>query len=143
MPKTLVLFDTRDAETARLAAEVAEGARSVRFAEVDLVDVARLGGDEAFAVYDGLIVDASSRAVLEVIGRAGPLRSKVGGLFGGSDASVQPLMEALARAGVIILPPGAGAGALTAIDVESARLLGKRLADVVGWITHARSHHHH
>ena len=26
---------------------------------------------------------------------------------------------------------------------ESARRLGKRVAEVIGWVTHARSHHHH
>ena len=143
MPKTLVLFDTRNGEAVKLASEVAEGARSVRFAEVDLRSVDEVTGEGALAPYDGIVLDASSAAVFDAVVRAGALRSKVGGLFAGADGSVQPLLEVLARAGVIILPPGAGAGALTALDADTARLLGKRLADVVGWITHARSHHHH
>ena len=36
MPKLLVLFQSRSPEVVRLAEAVAEGARSVRFAEVDL-----------------------------------------------------------------------------------------------------------
>lgn len=140
MPKTLVLFDTTRPESGALATLVAEGARSVRFAEVDLrslEDAVDLG------VYDGIALDASSAPLLRLAEGAGALRSKVGALFAGTDAGAVALLEVMARAGMIILPPGTGSSALTASDADSARVLGKRLADVVGWITHARSHHHH
>lgn len=140
MPKTLVLFDTMNADSSALAAVVAEGARSVRFAEVDL----RSAGDAVdLSVYDGIAVDGSSAAIRELLERAGPLRSKVGALFGAADDSLLALLEQMGRAGMIVLPPGTGAGALSAADAESARVLGKRLCDVVAWITHARSHHQH
>jgi len=37
------------------------------------------------------------------------------------------------------------AEALTEVlaDADACRRMGKRVADVVGWVTHARSHHHH
>jgi hypothetical protein len=140
MPKTLVLFDTTNADSAALASIVAEGARSVRFAEVDL----RSAADAVdLSVYDGIALDASSTSVRDLLERTGPLRSKVAALFGAADDSLLPLLELLGRAGMIVLPPGTGASALSAADAESARVLGKRLCDVVAWITHARSHHHH
>ena len=43
MPKVLVLFHSRSGHTARLAEAIAEGARSVRFTEVDLRRIAELG----------------------------------------------------------------------------------------------------
>jgi hypothetical protein len=28
-------------------------------------------------------------------------------------------------------------------DADALRQMGKKVAEVVGWVTHARSHHHH
>jgi hypothetical protein len=28
-------------------------------------------------------------------------------------------------------------------SADACRRMGKRVAEVVGWVTHARSHHHH
>lgn len=144
MPKTLVIFDTASGDSGALATAVAEGARSVRFSEVDLRELATLSADGAdLAVYDAIAMDASSAGVAQLIERAGPLRSKVGALFAASGNDLLSLLALMGRAGMIILPPGTGEGALAAADAESARVLGKRLVDVTGWITHARSHHHH
>jgi hypothetical protein len=41
---------------------------------------------------------------------------------------------------ILVPAPFADEGAANA---ESARRLGTRVAEVVGWVTHARSHHHH
>lgn len=144
MPKTLVLYDTGNSDSSALAHAVADGARSVRFSEVDLRSLGALAPDGAdLAGYDAFALDASSAGVTQLVERAGPLRSKVGALFGGSGADLMPLLALMGRVGMIILPPGTGAGDLAAADAESARVIGKRLADVTGWITHARSHHHH
>lgn len=140
MPKTLVLFDTMNADSGALASIVAEGGRAVRFAEVDLRSV---GDVVDLSVYDGIAADVTSMAVRDLLERAGPLRSKVVSLFGIADDGLLSFLELLGRAGMIVLPPGTGASALSAADAESARVLGKRLCDVVAWITHARSHHHH
>jgi NAD(P)H dehydrogenase (quinone) len=35
-----------------------------------------------------------------------------------------------------------GGGPPAAADLAAARLQGKRVAEVVGWITHARAHEH-
>ena len=140
MPKTLILFDTTNADSGALAHVVAEGARSVRFAEVDL----KASGEAVdLTTYDGIALDATSETVRQLLAGAGPLRSKVAALFGAADGSLLTLLEQLGRAGMIVLPPGTGASALSAADAEAARVLGKRLCDVVAWITHARSHHHH
>jgi len=46
----------------------------------------------------------------------------------------------LADRGMILVPP---ASTVPEDVLESAREQGKRVAQVVGWVTHARSHHHH
>jgi hypothetical protein len=45
------------------------------------------------------------------------------------------LLRAIGALGLVLVP-GSGDGA------EAARQLGHRVAHVVSWITHARSHHH-
>jgi hypothetical protein len=53
--------------------------------------------------------------------------------------------DTLARAGErwgMILVPAPFADE-NAADQESTRGLGKRVAEVIGWVTHARSHQHH
>ncbi len=144
MPKTLVIFDTSIGHTRAIAEALADGARSVRFSEVDVREVRTLSPDGTdLAAYDAIALDASSAVVVQFVERAGPLRSKVGALFADAGTDLLSVLALMGRAGMIILPPGAGAGALAACDAASGRVLGKRLADVTGWITHARSHHHH
>ena len=67
MPKTLVLFHGNSKDIATLADAVADGVRSVRFAEVDVRRLAgpteaepgrvrTLGGADELAGYDGLVL---------------------------------------------------------------------------------------
>lgn len=49
MPKTLVLFYSRTGNTARIADAIAEGAKSVRFAEVDVRRIEDLAPEEVIA----------------------------------------------------------------------------------------------
>ncbi len=49
MPKVLVLFHSRTGNTARLAEAIADGARSVRFTEVDVLRLDDLGPDPSVA----------------------------------------------------------------------------------------------
>jgi NAD(P)H dehydrogenase (quinone) len=206
MPKTLVLFYSRTGNTAAIADAVADGARSVRFSEVDLRRIDDLapvavidsvpGWQESRALlatryqllasvdelvqYDAIIMGAPTRygvmaaELKNVIDQTGPLWSrgalvnKVGSAFtsvstphGGHETTLWSMMTTMANLGLIIVPPGYsdpvmfqggspyGATATTSggapgeADLAAARHQGKRVAEVTGWITHARSHHHH
>src|SRR4051812_31210793 len=206
MPKILVLFYSRTANTAALADAVAEGARSVRFAEVDVRRIDDLApasviasvpdwarSREALAAryqtftdvnalvnYDALILGAPTRygimaaELKNVLDQTGPLWqqgalvNKVGAAFtsvatghGGHETTLWSIMTPMASLGMILCPPGysdavmyaggspygatatTGAGAPAAHDLAAARHQGKRVAEVVSWITHARSHHSH
>src|SRR5690349_3976032 len=72
MPKVLVLFDSGDPRAERLAESAAEGAKKVRFTEVDVRVVGteaasdgarqkRLESSEAVNQYDGVVVVGSDR----------------------------------------------------------------------------------
>lgn len=205
MPKILVLFYSRTGNTAVLADAVAEGARSVRFAEVDvrriddlapasviesIPDWARsrealaaryqtFADVNALADYDALILGAPTRygimaaELKNVLDQTGPLWqrgalvNKVGGAFtsvstphGGHETTLWSIMTPMANLGLIIVPPGysdavmfaggspygatatTGGGSPAAADLAAARHQGKRVAEVTGWITHAKSHAH-
>jgi NAD(P)H dehydrogenase (quinone) len=205
MPKVLVLFYSRTGNTAALADAIAEGAKSVRFAEVDvrrIDDLAPASVIEAIpdwkasrerlaaryqtftdvnslAAYDAMILGAPTRYgimaaelknVLDQTGplwQAGRLVNKVGSAFtsvstqhGGHETTLWSIMTPMANLGMLLVPPGysdpvmfaggspygatatTGAGAPGEADLAAARHQGKRVAEVVGWITHARSHKH-
>jgi hypothetical protein len=170
MPKLLVLFQSRSADVAQLAEAAADGAKTVRFAEVDLRclpasdqarDVVAPDGGRAhralehiedIASYDGLILvvgrdgdagDAPARALGAV---GGSLANKVGAVLtptAGPDrrAALWGALSPMADRGMILVP--APFADENAADQESTRGLGKRVAEVIGWVTHARSHQHH
>lgn len=170
MPKVLVLFQSRSPDVVRLAETAAEGARSVRFAEVDLrhfpmaadavgvtVDAGGrthrpLGHVDEIGTYDGLILAVEPAADREdVMVRAigafgGSLADKVGAALTAATGPERrtvlwSVLSPMADRGMILLPaPFVGEGAA---DDEATRRLGKRVAEVVGWVTHARTHHHH
>jgi len=162
MPKLLVLVPARSAELAPLADAVLEGARSVRFAEVDVrsfgdggdggASYRPLAGIEDLTTYDGIIVgvpagDVEGQSLPKTLARFdGSLANKVGSAFttasGAGRAAV--LWSALApmadREMILVpIPFSAESGA----NADACRQMGKRVAEVVGWVTHARSHHHH
>jgi NAD(P)H dehydrogenase (quinone) len=177
MPKLLVLFDARSDDIARLADAVADGARGVRFAEVDVRRVAHastsayegedpaararpgsrhrvLESPDALAMYDGIVVGAPAsgddghdavRALLEE--STANLANKVASAFTTATeqdvrrAALWALLIPMAERAMIIVPPRIAEPGDD--GEETARKLGKRVTDVVGWITHARSHHHH
>jgi len=206
MPKVLVLFYSRTGHTARLADAIAEGARSVRFTEVDVRRVDDLAPESAIAQmpgwresrarladryralesaaalaeYDALVLGGPTRhgvmaaELLNVLDQTGPEWSKglfvdkVGSAFttvqtphGGHETTLWSIMTPMANLGMILVPPGytdavmfaggspygatatTGQGGPGAADLAAARHQGKRVAEVVGWVTHAKSHHHH
>ncbi|MDB4915984.1 MAG: NAD(P)H:quinone oxidoreductase, type [Gemmatimonadetes bacterium] len=206
MPKILVLFYSRSGNTAALADAIADGARSVRFSEVevrridDLAPAAMidanpawkenratlastyqtLGSPQELADYDALILGSPTRfgvmtaelkSVLDQVGglwKHGALVNKVGAAFtlastphGGHETTLWSIMTPMANLGMILVPPGytdpvmyrAGSPygatatvnsghALDEADLAAARHQGKRVAEVTGWITHAKSHTH-
>jgi hypothetical protein len=165
MPKTLVLFHGNPDVIAATADAIAEGVRSVRFAEVDVRHLAGAGeaaqagrhralADAAeLAPYDGLVLVTEElgsvpAGVGQLVTEAGALRQQkalgtsVGSAFvagvdaaRGEDGQWQ-LLRALGALGLVLVP-ASGRG------LEGARQLGHRVAHVVSWITHAKSHHHH
>jgi len=171
MPKLLVLFQSRRPDVVELAEAAVEGARRVRFAEVDLRRLAdtdetsvpastdAAGGREYrtlehvddLIAYDGLIlvvcaVSEASAALARTIGSHGAtLTDKVGSaLTPATDADRNSVLWSaltpMADHGMILVPaPFADAND----PAETARRLGTRVAEVIGWVTHARSHHHH
>ena len=206
MSKILVLFYSRTGNTAALADAVAQGAKSVRFAEVDVrriddlapasvIDASpewraahdtlakkyrAIGAIEELAAYDAIILGSPTRygimsaELKHVLDQTGPLWqkgafvNKVGSAFtsvstahGGHETTLWSIMTPMANLGMIIVPPGysdavmfaggspygatatTGGGAPGDADLAAARHQGKRVAEVTGWITHARSHHHH
>ena len=203
MSKVLILFYSRTGNTAALADAIAEGAKSVRFAEVDvrrIDDLApasvrdaipdwkssheTLAGKyqtfsdvNALADYDAIILGSPTRygimsaELKNVLDQTGPLWqkgalvNKVGAAFtsvatqhGGHETTLWSMMTPMANLGMILVPPGysdavmfaggspygatatTGGGAPGAADLAAARHQGKRVAEVTGWITHARSH---
>ncbi len=169
MPKTLILFQSLTDTNMKIADAVAEGARSVRFCEVEMRVVAEappsgsgaseewmqrraalaaryqpLADTDEVSSYDAIIVGLSSSdgsmntELTRVLGRAGSLTNKVGAAFSpaGDDAAAWALMQAMAGLDMILVPPAHDG------SVAAARGLGKRVAEVTSWITHARSHHH-
>jgi hypothetical protein len=162
MPKLLVLFDATEPALARLADAIAAGARTVRFAEVDVRRAGEagagaeegrrhrpLGESDELAQYDGIALGVAAArepgadaagAVLAAF--TGSLANKVGSVFttAEGDSRREALWRALAPMadrGMILVPAPFSEGAADEAG------LGARLAEVVGWVTHARSHHHH
>ena len=205
MPKILILFYSRTGNTAALADAVAQGAKSVRFAEVDVRRIDDLAPTSviesdaewkssreklaaryqtfadvnALADYDALILGSPTRygimaaELKHVLDQTGPLWqrgalvNKVGAAFtsvstahGGHETTLWSIMTPMANLGLIIVPPGysdavmfnggspygatttTAAGAPGEADLAAARHQGKSVAEVTGWITHAKSHHH-
>ena len=152
MPKILILF--ADEHIAMVNA-VADGARAVRFSEVETRRAgapALPGGVEDLALFDAIVLGVSARGaihpeiqrVIEQAAKALPTvswQNKVGSAFvaapdaGDQVVDLWPALATLGGMGMLVVSP-AGAQA------EAARALGTRVAQVVGWVTHARSHHH-
>lgn len=172
MPKLLVLFQSRSADVIALAEAAVDGARSVRFAEVDLrrLDAGDAGSHptatdgagrahralehlDDIAAYDGLILAVPAVAgdapvtLAETLGRlGGSLVDKVGSAITPASGEARNRViwaahTAMGDRGMILVPAPTGSTEATA--AESARRTGKRVAEVIGWVTHARSHHHH
>lgn len=165
MPKLLVLIDPRADDMAPLADAIAEGARRVRFAEVDVRSMAHatpngtpaprhrtLESADTLADYDGIVVGAAHAhaggdgAIDVFAATTANLVNRVGSVFVARSVSDRSAVlwagfAPMADRGMILVPPMVTGS--PGDELESAREHGKRVADVIGWVTHARSHHHH
>ena len=152
MPKVLVLFDSADERAAQLAEFAAEGARSLRFTEVDLrvaddhespgMSHKRLSVD-AVDQYDGILVATSHRDIPPSIERVlARIQASSHGLFVdcvlAAVGDSTPITQRLTELGGIVV--GARPGVRDA--EESARKTGERVARVVEWVRHSLSHEH-
>jgi len=161
MPKLLVLFYGDDNHVSALARAAADGAKSVRFAEVDLRrgdrDAASthntdkpLESSEHIRDYEGVILVCAMegemanelRATLEALVSkpAATFANTVFGVVGSENTgnSYSATLGWVARLGAIMLTEPIGIP-----DPETrAKQLGSRTAKVVSWVRHALSHEH-
>jgi hypothetical protein len=164
MPKLLVLYFGAESPAAALADAAAEGAKSVRFAEVDVRageahSLAtpgrhrRLESSQDVTGYAGVLiaceaaaeipdaVDALLRDLERMPGDA--FENTVFGVAGGENTVLAGRVSALG--GIVVGEPRGASD-----PEERAKRLGARTAKVVGWVSHAlgheqatSSHHHH
>ena len=167
MPKILIVFYSDDAIAGAMANAVAAGAESVRFAEVEVRRVGvplshvsagkapgQLDSTSELDAYDAIVVGAAASepipAPLVALLDAAEVRKahdrfadKVGSAFTASPAgpgelAAPSLVARLASLGMILIPPVASGG--TDAQLEQARSMGRRVAEVTAWVAHSLAH---
>jgi len=148
MPKVLVLFDDTDAVASTLGESAAEGARAVRFTEVDVRVLAAaadsrrkpLESPGALDQYDGVVFAAGNDSltpaledVLAELAQASGLRF-VNMVFGAATNDGKLAAELLSLGGIVVGQPLAGD------DIGRARALASRVAQVASWVRHSLAH---
>jgi len=157
MPKVLVVFVGAEEPAVSLAEAAADGARTVRFTEVEVVAGGahdertanrhpHLASAEALRNRDGIVIACAAAAevppALEQLFDAmesiepPPFTNTVFGVVGGERTM---LLDHLARLGGIMI----GESQEPADPELRARRLGARVAKVSGWVRHALSHEAH
>lgn len=160
MPKILILFA---GQNTTLVDALADGARAVRFSEVEVRRASpgddatsgayeMLAGVEELVPYDAIVLglpcasevlDVELRQLLGELASVlpkGAIQNKIGSAFiTNVEAAAGDVWAALTVMGdigmLIVAPEGT--------DAEAATGLGGRVAQVAAWIAHVRSHHHH
>jgi hypothetical protein len=156
MPKVIVLFFGAESPGVTLAEAAAEGAKGVRFTEVDLRSGGphqatterrhkRLESPAQIREFDGVIlacpaagdIPSDLSALLDELERAslGALSNTVFGITGGENTGLAGHVMRLG--GILVAEPSGAADP----EVRGMRL-GARVATVVGWVKHALSHEH-
>jgi hypothetical protein len=154
MPKLIILFFGAESSVLTLAAAAADGARGVRFTEVELRSGAldqgssegrhkRLESATEVREFDGVIlvrpatgdIPSEMIALLDELELSSPgaLTNTVIGIPGGEDTS---LAGRVVRLGAILVSESPGPAAP---EARAARL-GARVATVAGWVRHALNH---
>lgn len=168
MPKILIVFYNGDRASGTIADAIAEGAESIRFSEVDVRTVGEptahvsaskprraVASAEELASYDAIVVGGASpdgslaapvAALLDAAAseRSARFADKVGSAFtvatvGSGALPAAATVARLATLGMILVPP-VGGPAEDAAAVGRARALGRRVAQVTGWVAHALGH---
>jgi hypothetical protein len=149
MPKVLALFFGADNSAGAIAQAAADGARSVRFVEVDVRTAGsgeskhkRVGSAHSVAHYDGVVLLATESdmgselaTLLDELQREPRVANMVFGLAGATPG----LFERVARLGGIVV--GVPQSSVPVQDAdEGASALGARVAKVAGWVRHALGH---
>lgn len=156
MPTILILVPAdADADEVALAEAAMEGARSVRFAEVEVRRTSRVGeaiepesSDSSFRNYSALTAAdtlTTYDAILSIVPRSGAgatawmgsqsLADIVGAAIATEEARAWEALSAMGRAEMILLGPGGS-------DPSRARTLGARAVTVASWVRHAKGHEH-
>ena len=151
MPKVLVLFDSADLHAARLADLAAEGAKRVKFTEVDVRVVGGQTSDGSnrrrlesgdVGQYDGVVIAGSDRDISDsieaVLSKAGHSHGEFVDRVFAAVGEGTTIGKRLTELGGIVV--GARAGSADA--EQSARKTGERVAKVVEWVRHSLSHEH-
>jgi hypothetical protein len=156
MPKVIVVSCGEPFVTSSLAQAAAEGARSVRFSEVDVVTYLRhdqeivsrdvVDSAEQMREYDGVVIAAASSAgeerrldeLLSMLEAYEPLDAFANTVFAFAGEARPTDVDRVVRLGGIVVCAGKG------VDDPAARArgAGRRVAKVVGWVRHALSHEH-
>jgi len=153
MPKVLVLFDSGDQRADRLAELAADGAKKVRFTEVDIRVVGnesasnsarrkRLESGDTVDQYDGVVVvgsDQEPAAAIDALLATHDQNARSGFIdrvFAAvSDAGSSHRLTELR--GIVVGPLSGSTNA-----ESTAGNIGERVAKVAEWVRHALSHEH-
>ena len=165
MAKIVVLLANADERAAEIAVAAAEGAKGVRFAEVEIRTVGKasitagaphrpLASADADRLreYDAIIVVSAERdvppeleALLDEFERGLPRDGVPNTVFATVGSQSELLLGRLVGPGGIIVPKPRG----TTSPLDAAKATGARVAHVAEWVRHALSHqqehsvHHH
>ena len=156
MPRVIVLVPNAEGEAALVADAVARGAAHVRFTEVEprVVSAApvigrsvrTLRGSDDLRDSDAVVFVAghaseATDTLLEALDAAEheqPADAFLDTVFAVAGTTDAQLLSRVARlGGIIVSPPRAAGDAM-----REAEALGERVATVVEWVRHARSHEH-
>ncbi len=160
MPKVLVLFDDTDAVASTLGESAADGARVVRFTEVDVrvligaADSRRKALESPAAVdqYDGVVFAVGNDSLTPALENLLAELAQTSGVrfvntvFGAAHPNRGKLAaELLSLGGIVVGQPVAGD------NIGQARATGARVAEVASWVRHSLAHeapeaqsgHHH
>ena len=152
MPKVLVLFDEADQDAAMCGESAAEGARGVRFTEVDVRVAAVAGTGESrqkvlesptsIDSYDAVVIatgkdsmTSATKSVVDALSRL-PSQHFTNTVFGAARSDGGELAGQLAGLGGIAVAQDGANGDPGA----AARDLGARVAKLAGWVRHSLSH---
>ena len=157
MPKLIVLFYGAESPASTLAEAAADGAKGVRFTEVDVRAGSShepttgrrhrsLDSSERLKEYDGVVIAAPAAGEipaeldallgeLEHTEPVGVFTNTVFAVLGGENTTLLGRVAGLG--GIIVSEPAS----LDDPEVR-ARATGKRVAKVIEWVRHALSHEH-